>query len=135
MGVAVGEDEAADAIGVGGDQDLRDGAAGVVADDGDVVEPRAARSARRAIAAMPGGGEVGAGQHRDPVGADRPVGRDAAAAVGEAVDDAVPEAAVDQVAVDEDDRLAARPPRGSGSVPAGRSISLRWSVSVLIASS
>ena len=54
----------------------------------------------------PVGGEVGIGLHRDLLGADRPVGGEAAVAVGEAVDDAVPEPAVDQVAVDEDDRLA-----------------------------
>jgi hypothetical protein len=40
------------------------------------------------------------------LGADRPVGSEAAEAAGEAVDDSVPEAAVDEVTMDEDDRLA-----------------------------
>ena len=38
MGVAVGEDEAADPLGMAGDEDLRHGAAGVVADDRHVLE-------------------------------------------------------------------------------------------------
>ena len=90
---------------VAGDQHLRHRAAGVVADDRHVLEVERLEEAvdDRGDA---GRGEVGVGVHRDLLGADRPVGRDAAAAIGEPVDDAVPEAAVDEEAVDEDDRLA-----------------------------
>ena len=75
-----------------------------------------------------GRGEVGVGVHRDLVGGDRPVGGDAAEAVREAVDDAVPEPPVDQVAVDEDDWLALA--RFAVADPArreGRSLCADWS--------
>jgi hypothetical protein len=105
VGVAVGEDEAADPLGVAGDQHLRHRAARVVADDRHVLEVERLEEVGDQ-GCDPGRGEVGVGAHRNLLGADRPVRRDAAEAIGEGVDDAVPEATVDQVAVDEDDRLA-----------------------------
>src|SRR5262249_18524116 len=102
VGVAVGEDEAADPGGAAGDRHLAHGPARVVADQGDVVEIERLEEAfddRRDA----GRGEVGVGGHRNLLGAHRPVGGDAVEAIGKSVDDAVPEAAVDQVAVDEDD--------------------------------
>ncbi len=94
VGVAVGEDEAADPLRVAGDQDLRHRAARVVADDRHVVQVERLEEAgdRRCD---PVRGEVGIRLHRDLLGADRPVGGEATAAVGESVDDAVPEATVD----------------------------------------
>jgi len=103
VGVAVGEDEAADPGGAPGDEHLAHRPAGVVADQGDVVEVERDEEVlddRR----DPGRGEVDVGVHRHRVRAHRPVRGDAAEAIGEGVDDAVPEPAVDQVAVDEDDR-------------------------------
>ena len=58
------------------------------------------------IVATPGGERSASGLIAHLLGAHRPVRGDAAVAVGERVDDAVPEPAVDEVAVDEDDRLA-----------------------------
>ena len=105
MGVAVGQHEAADPLRMAGDEHLGHGPAAVVADDRHVLEVHRLQEIgdRRGD---PVGGEVGVGLHRHRLRADRPVGRQAAAAIGEAVDDAVPEPAVDEVAVDEDDRFA-----------------------------
>jgi hypothetical protein len=103
--VAVGEDETADALGVAADQHLGHGAAGIVADDGDVVEVERLEEGgdRRRD---PRRGEVGAGLHRDLLGAQRPVRRETAMALGKPVDNAVPKSPIDEVAVDENHGLA-----------------------------
>ena len=103
VGVAVGQDEAADPLRVAGDQHLRHRAARVVADDRDVAEVERIEKAGDQVR-DPVRAEVGLGPHRDLLGADRPVGREAAVGRREAVDDAVPEPAVDEEAVDEDHR-------------------------------
>jgi hypothetical protein len=104
VGVAVGQDEAADPLGMAGDEHLRHRPARVVADDRHVLQVEGLEEAgddRR----DPIRRQVGIRVHRDLLRSDRPVGGDAATAVGEAVDDAAPEAPVDQVAVDEDHRF------------------------------
>ena len=105
MGVAVGQHEPADPLRVAGDEHLRHRAAGVVADDRHVLQ------VQRLEEAVDGRGDSVRSQvrirlHRDLLGADRPVGGDAAAAIRELVDDAVPETTVDEEAMDEDNRLA-----------------------------
>jgi hypothetical protein len=102
VGIAVGQDQAADAVGVGGHQHLRNRSAGVVADDRHVFELELGEE----LGDQPryaGGGEVGIAVHCRPVRGDRPIGCDAAEAIREAIDDPIPKPPVDQVAVDEDD--------------------------------
>ncbi len=105
MGVAVGEDEAADSLGMAGYRHLGHRAAGVVADQGHVVEIQLVEEAGDDRGDSVGG-QVRIRAHRNSLGADRPVGGDAAAAAREAVDDSIPEPPIDQIAVDEDDRRA-----------------------------
>ena len=85
--------------------ELADRAAGVVADQGHVLELERGDEVgdqRR----QPVGGEVGVLAHRRAVRAERQVGDDAAKRVLEPRDDLAPERAVDEGAMDEDDRRA-----------------------------
>jgi 3-oxoacyl-[acyl-carrier protein] reductase len=86
-----------------GHHELAYRAAGVVADERDVLElealERLGDHAREA-----GRGEVGSGRHRRPVRTERKGQRDAAMARGEAVDRPAPELSVHENAVHEDDR-------------------------------
>ncbi len=123
MGVAVGEDEAANSFGMAGDRHLGHRTAGVVADQGHVVEVQLFEEVGD-DRGDPRGHPCPDASHS--LGADRPVGGDATAAVGEPVDDPVPKSSVDQIAVDEDDRracaclpVADRPRREGYFVPLG----------------
>ena len=81
-------------------------AAGVVADERDVVELE--RGDRVGDQVGHGGrGEVGVRRHRDDVRAERQVERDAAEVGAEAGDDLAPQVRVDEQAVDEDERRPA----------------------------
>ena len=105
-GVAAGQDQPAQALGVAGGHDLGDGAAAVVADQDDVTQVQGSEEVGDQ-AADPGGGEVGVGGHRGWVGAEGKFGADAAELVVEQVDDGTPQVGAHEVAVEEDDRGAA----------------------------
>ena len=102
---ARGEDKPSDALGVVADEPLRDGAAGVVGDDRDVVELERLEQ----VGHYPGEAgkrEVGALLHGVRVRSERKVGRDAAAPFCKPGHDTSPEVAVHPDAVDENDRRA-----------------------------
>ena len=103
--VARGQDQAAEALGVVRGHELADGAPGVVADQGHAVEVQRVEE----VGDEPGDAgwrEIRVGLHRDPVGAERKVGNDAAMLALQRRGHLPPESAVDEQAVDEHDRLA-----------------------------
>ena len=108
-GVRRGEHDAADALGMPGHEDLGDGAAAVVPDDGDVAAGRGRRAARRP------GRPPRAASGRRPARAGRASRaasrrRCSAARPREPGHDVLPEVGVDEHAVDEHDgRAVARP--------------------------
>src|SRR5687768_12435753 len=88
-----------------GGGDLADRATRVVADEGDALELQLLEQLGER-GGDPGGGEVGVLVHRHRVGAERHL-RDDAAVVGlQPLDQRVPEPAVDEQAVNEDERVA-----------------------------
>jgi len=104
-GVAVGEHEALDALRMVRGEHLGDGATGVVADDRRALEAELVEEVDDHPGEA-GRGEVRIGVHRGLVRAHRPVGDDAAVIAAQPLGCPVPEARVDEQAVDEDDRLA-----------------------------
>ena len=87
------------------DDELGDRPAGVVGDDRHALEVER----RQEVGDQPGDAgrrEVSVGVHRDGVRAERQVGDDAAEALGERRHDLLPEPAVDERPVDEDEDLA-----------------------------
>jgi hypothetical protein len=103
-GVAVGEHEAGDVLGVPGDHELADSAAGVVADQGDVAQLRG----RQEIGDEPGQtgrAKVGVGIHRHQVRAGQQIPDDAAESLRERRHDIAPVIPIHQEPVHEYDRL------------------------------
>ena len=104
VGVAGREDEPPQPLGVVRGDELAEGAAGIVADQGYAIEVEGLHE----VGDQPGdaeGGEVGDGLHRRPMGAEREVGHDAAEVPLEQRRDLAPQRAVDEQPVGEDDRL------------------------------
>ena len=118
---------------VGGDQ-LADGTACVVADQGDLLEvergQEVSHQAREA-----GRGEVRRGVHRNPVRAERQIGDEAPEPTFEEGCDLAPQGAVHERSVDEDDRLAGPGVAiGDGSVVELDRAAVRLRVGHLVAS-
>ncbi len=84
--------------------ELADGAPGVVADQGDPVELERVEEVRDELGNA-WWREIRLGRHRDLVGAERKVRNDAAMRALQGRGHLPPEGAVDEQAVDEDDRL------------------------------
>ena len=109
VGVAVGQHEAADPLRVPGDEHLATSRRRCRCRRSSRPPGRAPRGSSAIDRRDPVGGEVGVGLHRD-LAASRSASRARCSGSDRrGVDDPVPEPAVDQVAVDEDDGLA--PPR------------------------
>ena len=101
--VAVGKHHAPDARGVAVEQELADGASGVVADEGHVVELQRLEKRGDLTGDTPRG-LIRVGAHGDRVRAERPVGGVGAnARVGERRGGPAPQRPTDQEAVHEDD--------------------------------
>jgi hypothetical protein len=103
--VAVGQHEPPDPLAVVERDELADRAAGVVADERDVLEVQRGQE----VAHQPGDArrrELGVSVHRRAVRAERQVRHDAARPALEQRSDLAPQGSVDEQAVDEDDRRA-----------------------------
>jgi len=115
--VAVGEGQAADAPGMVGREQLRDGRAAVVRDQVDLVEPERGAEGLEHLRLGRKRDVLVLGRARPAVG--QQVHRDAAAHVGDALDDVAPEMAVQEDAVHEQGGGTAAP-FAIGDVSEGR---------------